>query len=143
MEVGQHGGLADPRVDDDQCLVAVGLETLPENRVVVGDVGADEQDDIGLFEILVRSRRPVRSERAFVAGHRRGHAERGVAVVVPCAETELHQLTEGVELLRDELPGTDDANRLAAIRRLYSPELAGHRLQRDIPADTLAAALRV
>ena len=78
--------------------------------MVVGDVGADQQDHVGAFEVLVRARRAVAAERSLVARHRGGHAQRGVAVVVRRAEAKLHQLAERVELFGHELAGADDAD---------------------------------
>ena len=142
VQVGQHRRLRDARIDDDQRLAGVGLEPLPQDRMVVGDVGADEQDDVGALEVFVGAGRAVAAERALVAGDRRGHAQRGVAVVVARAEAELHQLAERVELFGDELAGADDADRLRAVRRLHVAEPADHRLDRDVPAHTLQRRVR-
>ena len=110
----------------------VGGEALPENRMVVGDVRADQQDDVGALEILVRPGRAVAAERQLVAGDGRGHAQRRVAVVVARAEAELRQLAERVELLGDELSGADDPDRVAAVllpgcRRTSTPSCRWRR----------------
>ena len=113
MQIREHRRLRDARIDDDQGLVRVGLKPPAENRMVVGDVRADQQDDVGGVEVLVGARRTIAAERPLVTGHRGRHAQRGVAVVVRRADAELHQLAERVELLGDELPGADDADGLA------------------------------
>ena len=121
VEVGQHRRLGDARIDDDQRARRVRLEALPEDRMVVGDVRADQQDDVGALEVLVRAGRTVAAEGPLVAGDGAGHAERRVAVVVARAEAELHQLAERVELLGDELPGADDADGVRAVLLPGSP----------------------
>ena len=108
-------------------LLAIGFETLPENRMVVGDVRADQQDDVGAFEILVRARRAVAAERSLVAGHGGRHAQRRVAVVIPRAEAELRQLAERIELLGDELAGADDADGVVAVTPLHVTKARRHR----------------
>ena len=113
----------------------VGVEALPENRMVVGDVRADQQHDVGALEILVRPGRAVAAERPLVAGDGRRHAQRRVAVVVARAEAELGQLAERVELFGDELSGADDADgvrgRVAAGRRGTSPPSCRSRRPSD------------
>ena len=63
MDVGHHGGLGDARVGDDEGLVLVALEPLAEDGVVVGEVGADEQDDVGRVEVGVGAGGPVTSRK--------------------------------------------------------------------------------
>ena len=134
VQVGQHSRLGDARVDDDERGAGIGFEPAAENRMVVGDVRADQEDDIGALEIFVGAGRAVAAERALVAGDRRGHAQRGVAVVVARADPELHQLAERVELLGDELAGADDADGVAPVPRLHVAKRPGHRVERVRPA---------
>ena len=86
-----------------------------EQRVVVGDVGAPQHDDVGELEVLVAAGRAVGAEAQLVAGHRAGHAQRGVAVVVAQAHAEPHELAERVELLGHELAGRQHGDRLRAV----------------------------
>jgi hypothetical protein len=46
VDVGHHRGLSDPRVDDDERAVLVAFQTVAEDGMSVGNVGADEQNDI-------------------------------------------------------------------------------------------------
>ncbi len=98
-----------------RAVALVALEALAEDGVVVGDVGADEQDDVGGLHVVVGAGRAIAAEGELVAGDGAGHAERGVAVVVAGAEAELHELAEGVELFGEELAGADDAERVVAV----------------------------
>ena len=140
MEVGHHRRLRDPRIDDDERGAGIGAEAPAENRVVLRDVRADQQNDVGALEILVGSRRSVAAERALVALHRRGHAERGVAVVVRRAEAKLHQLAHGVELFGHQLTGADHADGAGAVARLHVAEARRHRRQRVVPGHALHRA---
>ena len=127
--------------DHDERLRPVRLEALPENRMVVGDVRADQQDDVGALEVFVRAGRAVAAERQLVAGDRGRHAERRVAVVVARAEAELRELAERVELLGDELSGADDPDGVVAVLPLDAAKLRGHRADRLIPAHALQPAV--
>ena len=141
MEIRQHRCLGDARVDDDQRRVGIRTQAPAQNRVVLRDVGADEDDHVGLFEVFIRAGRTVAAERTLVAGHRGGHAQRGVAVDVGRTDAELHQLAERVELLRHELTGADDAHRARPVLRLRLAKLRRHRREGFVPAD--AAELTV
>ena len=103
--------------------------------MVVGDVGADEEDDIGVLHVGVGARRAVGAEGELVAGDGRGHAESGVAVVVAGAEAELDELAEGVELLGEELAGADDAEGFVAVALLNVAEALDHGVESFVPGD--------
>ena len=128
VDVGHHGGLGDARVDDDErawlCAGRGAIDAVAEDGVVVGDVGADEEDDVGVFHVGVGAGRAVGAEGELVAGDGGGHAEGGVAVVVAGAEAELNEFAEGVELLGEELAGADDAERFVAVALLNVAECA-------------------
>src|SRR5262245_20765471 len=105
--------------------------------MVVRDIRTNQEDHIRTFEILVGAWRAVGPERALVAGDRRGHAERRVAVVLARTDAELYQLAERVELFGHELTRADHTNRFRTVRRLHLSNFAGHGLESDIPADPL------
>ena len=139
MDVGHHRGLGDARVDDDErawLVPVVAFEALAEDGVVVGDVGADQQDDVGGLHVGVGAGWAVAAEGELVAGDGGGHAERGVAVVVAGAEAELDELAEGVELLGDELAGADDAERVVAVSSAgLSRKRSTMRVEGFVPGD--------
>ena len=103
--------------------------------MVVGDVGADEEDDVGGLHIGIGAGWAVGAEGEFVAGDRGGHAEGGVAVVIASAEAELNEFAESVELLREELASTNDSQRLVAMAQLDIAEALDHRIQSFVPGD--------
>ena len=122
VDVGHHGGLGDAWVDDDEfAWLGAGrgaIEAVAEDGVVVGDVGADEEDDVGGLHVGVGAGWAVGAEGELVAGDGGGHAEGGVAVVVAGAEAELDEFAEGVELLGEELTGADDSEGFVAVALL-------------------------
>ena len=67
MNVGHHSGLGDARVDDDERAVLVALQPLAEDGMIVRDVGADQQDDVGSLHIRIVARRAVAAEGELVA----------------------------------------------------------------------------
>ncbi len=93
--------------DDDGHLVGGGqlpfADALPNHRVALGGIGADQEEAVGGFDVDVSAWRPVRSQRARVAGSGRGHAEPRVRVEVVGAEKPLGELGGDVVLLGEEL----------------------------------------
>ncbi len=119
MDVGHHRGLGDARIDDDECagFVPGVFRSRRWHRIgmVVRDVRADQQNDVGGLHVSIGPGRTVGAEGELVAGDGGGHAEGGVAVVVGCAKAKLHELAQSVELLGQQLAGADDAERLVAV----------------------------
>src|ERR1700736_3938612 len=137
MEIGHHGCLCDARIDNDEGAVLVAclvdLEALAEDGVVVGDVGPNEEDDVGGLHVGVRARRAVAAKGKLVAGDGAGHAEGCVAVVIAGAESELNEFTEGVELLGEKLAGADDAEGVTTVVLLDSSEALDHGVEGFVP----------
>ena len=90
IEVGKHRRLGLARVADDQFVIFVLVEMMPEDGVIVGDIRTDQKDRIGLAQTAIRSRRAVRAKALFVTSHCRAHAQRGIAVVIARAKAQLH-----------------------------------------------------
>jgi hypothetical protein len=103
--------------------------------MVVGNVGADEKDDVGVFHIGIRAGRTVRTEGELVAGYCRGHAQRGIAVVVSSAKAKLYEFAKGVALLCEELTCTDYPERFIAVALLNVMYAGDHCAQGFIPRD--------
>jgi hypothetical protein len=133
MEVGHHRRLRDPGVDHDHGGPVVVQHPRGEQRVVVGDVGPEEEDAVGGVEVGVGPRRAVAAEALLVAGHGARHAQGGVAVVVADAEAEPGQLAEGVELLGHQLPGGEDGDGVGTVLGQEPPELADGDTDRLVP----------
>src|SRR5262249_10875302 len=78
---------------------------------------------------------------AFVAGHGAGHAESGVAVVIVCAEAELHQFAERVEFFGDQLSGADHAEGAFTVPCLDRADTLYHYRERLIPRNARQPAI--
>ena len=76
---------------------------LPQDRMGDAQVRADQDDAVGLLEVLVGVRRGVEAERLLVGDDRRGHALPRVAVAVDHAHAELRQGPEQGHLLGGDL----------------------------------------
>ena len=103
--------------------------------MVIGDVGADQQNHVGFLQVFVGAGRSVAAERSLVSGDGAGHAERRVTAIVLGAEADLRQLAERVEFLGDQLPGADDAEGVFAVFGLHGGELFHHCGERSVPTD--------
>jgi hypothetical protein len=95
MNVGHHRGLGDTRIDDDQRAFLVALRPIAKDWMIVGDVCADQQDDVGGLEVGIVAGRAITAEGELISGDGAGYAERGVAVMVRRAKAELNELAEG------------------------------------------------
>ena len=133
VEVGHHGRLGHPGVDHDHRRRRVPEHPRRQQRVVVGDVGSHQQDAVGHVEVGVGTGRAVAAERALVAGHRAGHAQGGVPVVVAQAQAQAGQLAQGVELLRHQLPGRQHRHRVGPVLVEEAPEAHHHRPDGRVP----------
>ena len=80
MEIGHHGGLGDARVDYDELArfgAGATIDAVTEDGVVVRDVGADEEDDIGVFHVGVGAGWTVGAILRQVAGEEAEGRNRG------------------------------------------------------------------
>ena len=136
VDVRHLGEHRHPRIDHDDGKLAPlqrFLEPPVDDRMLLRQVGAERQQALGVIEIAVAARRPVGTEGTLVAGDRRRHAQRGVAIVVVGADDAAHQLAEGVELLRHDLAGGDHGHGIAPVAGLDTLEAVRHAVQRRVP----------
>ena len=72
MHVRRLGGHGPARVDGDDFHLRPPVlrrhDALEQDRVAPGEIGADKDNQVRLFQILIVSRHRVRAERAAVAG---------------------------------------------------------------------------
>ena len=95
-------------------------DALVEDRMAPGEVGADQDDEIGKLEILVAARHRVGAEGAAVAGDRGGHAEPRIGVDIGRADEALHQLVGDVIVLGQQLAGDIEGDRSPGRARRWS-----------------------
>ena len=145
MEVGRLGGRRSPRIDDDDAqagpLLARGNQALVEHRVAPGEVRSDEDDEVGLLQILVAAGHHVGAESTAVAGDRRRHAQARIGVDIGRADEALHQLVGDVVVLGEQLAGNVEGDRVRPVLGDRTSETAGDRVEGHVPADAPAADL--
>ena len=142
MQVGERAGGGAAGVEDDDAHLRARLlgggEALVEDRVAPGEVGADEDHEVGLLEVLVGAGHGVRAEGAAVAGDRGGHAEAGVGVDVGRADEALHQLVGDVVVLGQQLARAVDRDAVRAVRVDGGAERRGDQVEGLVPAGVAA-----
>ena len=140
------GGRGAPRIDDDQLAAsqALRLEVLHDRRHRLRDVGADEQDGVGLGDVGDGERQAaIEPEGAQARRRGRRHAEAAVVVDVRRAERDARELAEQVDLLVGQRAAAEDAHRVAAVLALHDADGGADALDRVIPVgrDQLAGGV--
>ena len=90
-------------------------DALVEHRMAPGEIGADQHDKIGEFQILVAAGHRVGAEGAAMAGDRRRHAQARIGVDIGRADEALHQLVGDVIVLGQQLAGDVEGDRVRAV----------------------------
>ena len=107
MQIGEGADFGAAGVDHDHAHRRVARlrrrDALIEHGMAPGGVGADEDDQLRLLQILVVSRHDVGAEGALVASDGGGHAEARVGVDIGCADEALGELVDDVIILRQQL----------------------------------------
>ncbi len=122
LDVARHpvaieSGLAH-RVDDRDLGAALArqVQVLHEHRLRVGDVGAEEHDQVALDDVGVRARRRANADRALQHGGRRCMTDPRRVVDVVGAEEARDLLRDVVRLVRDAARGEVDGQPLRSAR---------------------------
>jgi hypothetical protein len=112
------GGRGPPRIDDDELGAAVrptaALDALEQRRVTLERVGADDEEAIGVIDVLITTGRLVLAINLNVPACGGGHAKPRVAVHVVGADAGLEQLVSGVRFLDQQLAGAIERDRVRA-----------------------------
>ena len=77
-----------------------------QDRMAVGHIGADDEEQLGVLEVVVGPRWPVGAEGLLVAGARAGHAEPRVRLQMRGADEALGQLRRQILRLQRHLADT-------------------------------------
>jgi hypothetical protein len=96
-------------------------------------IGARDEHQRGVVDVVVDAHRLVLPERRDVAGHCRGHAEPRVALDVVGADARLEELVGRVALLGQELAGAIEADRFRSALGDGPLEALCRRVQRVVP----------
>ncbi len=94
-------------IDDDQLRARLHPVHHPQeqDRVAVGHVGADYEEQIGLVEVLIRTRRAIGPDRQLVAAARARHAQARIALDIIGADEALAQLVGEILRFQRHLAG--------------------------------------
>ena len=104
-------------------------------------VGANEEEAIGVIDILVAARHNILAEGAHVAGNRRGHAQPRIGVDVGRADEALHELVGDVIVLGQKLAGEIEGDRLGAMLLERACDAGCDTIDSLVPAHPPAADL--
>ncbi|MDF9802373.1 hypothetical protein M2436_000920 [Streptomyces sp. HB372] len=137
VQVGLGGGGVAPGVDDDQLRARLDALHHPqeEDRVAVGHVGAGDEEDVGVGEVLVGPGRPVRAEGQLVAAARARHAEPGVGLDGVRPDEALGQFVGEVLRLQRHLAGDVEGHRVRAVGVQHGPQPARRLRDGGVPAE--------
>ena len=136
VKIGLLRGFRPPRIDHDQprpAGCARRHDALIDDRMAPGGVRTDEQDQIGLVQIVVAGGHHVLAERALVGGHGARHAQPGIGVDIGGADEALHQLVGDVIILGQQLPRHVEGDAVRAVLRDRLAKSACDEVQRLVP----------
>ncbi len=107
--------------------------SFPQDWMRNTEIAADQENEVGLFEVAIRERRRIEAERFLVGGRGRRHALPCVAVSVQNAHAEFGQCTEEGEFLGDDLSCAQPGQRFGAVAFLNVFEARTKFNQRAVP----------
>ena len=146
VEIGALRGLGPARVDHHQLHVAFrarSLDPLPDDRMAPGRIGADQDDEVGRFDIVVAGRHDILTEAADVTGDSARHAEARVGVDVGGADEALHQLVGDIIIFGEQLAGDVESDAVRSVLRNGFSKAVRDEGERLVPARPPLADHRV
>src|SRR5579875_155130 len=138
MKVSGACGRRRPRIRDDQTPTTPLLlvKVLHDWWHCFGRIGADEEDHLGVGDVLERKRQSaVESQGHHAGGRRGGHAEATVIIDVACAQHRTCELAEGVNLLIGKPASTENTDGVTAVTLPDPDKSARDAGQRLLPTD--------
>ncbi|CAM3492555.1 hypothetical protein TSHO111613_24800 [Tsukamurella hominis] len=145
VQVGLRRGRGAPRVDHDQLRARLDPvhHAQEQDRVAVGHVGAGDEEDVGVVEVVVTAGRPVGAEGLLVARSRARHAQPGVGLDPLRAQEALRQLGREVLRLQRHLPAHVQGDRVGPVRVPDLPQAPSGRRDRVRELDGAAVGVAV
>ena len=119
------------------------LHLQPDDRIGGRDLGADEQEDVGLHEVLVGDRPAVGPLHAAQRAGRVHVPITGRAVQVVRADRQAHELLEDVQVLVGAAGRDEPANGFGAVRQLQLRQPLGERGEHLVPRGGVQLAVRL
>ena len=139
VEVGLGRGGGASWIDDDQLRACLDPfhHAQEQDRMTVGHVGADHEEQVGVFEVLIGAGWAVGAEGLLVAGACAGHAQSRVGFDVDAAQIALGELVRQVLCLGRHLARHVHRNRIRAVLVGYRPHPACGEGDRLVDSDRL------
>ena len=106
-------------------------------------VGANQNDEVRLADILIVVRHCIAAERAFVPRHGRSHAQARIRIDIGAADVAFHELVGDVIVFREELTRDVERHRIRATFINEPGENRRDFRQGFVPAGAPSANLRV
>ena len=124
------------RVHDDQRRATLGrlLEIGRRDRMVLGRVGADHHDDVGLFTFVEGRSHRARADPLHQGGDRRGMAQPRAVIDIVVAEAGAHEFLEQVGFLIRALGRAEAGKRMVAVLCARGLEPVSRAIERLLPA---------
>jgi hypothetical protein len=136
VQIRQRGGGGFAWVDDDDFSTAqraIGLCALEQYRVAPGGIGADENQQIRLIDVIVAAWHDVLAKSADMAGDGRGHAQSRVGIDICGTNKTFHQFVGDVVVFAQELAGAVDGDGIRAVFGNGGDEFFRNQIERFIP----------
>jgi hypothetical protein len=133
---GGHRGFGGARVyDDDFGPVRVASDPLPHDGMSNARIGADENEDVALFEISIGKWRGIETERFLVSNMGSGHALAGIAVAMQAAHTEFEEASEQSHFFGADLAGAEESDAVWSVLFLDGLHALAEFGHRPMPID--------
>ncbi len=136
VQVCALSGFGATRVDDDKLRAALGargLDPLPDHRMAPGGVGAHQQNQICLIQILIAAGDDILAKGAVMGGHGARHAQPRIGVDIGRADESLHQFVGDVVIFGQQLTGNIERNAVRTVRADRIGEALRQEVQRLVP----------
>ena len=123
------------RIHHDQLRAALGrlFEEGRSDGMVLGRVGADHDDDVGILALVEGRGDRRRADRLQQCGDRGGMAEPGAVIDVVGSESGAHQLLKEISLFVGALGGAKAGERLRAVAVANCFQAGGGAVERFLP----------
>jgi hypothetical protein len=141
IQIGDLDGVGLAWVAKDDLQSRVGLfgifDAPKKNRMRIGRVGADDEDALGVVDVVIAGGRRVGPQRLLVAGHCAAHAQARVGVDVVGSDQALGELVEDVVVLGQHLARHVKTYRIRPVLTDDLRKTFAREIQRCIPRNGL------
>ena len=142
MQIGALAGRGPARIDDDDAARGIfrlrRQHALVQDRMAPGGIGADQDQQVGLFQVFIATGNGVAAEGALVADDAGGHAQPRIGIDIGGADKALRELVDDVIVLGEKLARDVEGHRIRPVLADRLAEAVGDMAKRGIPARRLS-----